>query len=75
MARKPSEETVADFIGRMRFLQTMWGCRTSYDVDLETGIGWLEIHMPGTGAVLRINKFHVSDVFVPEEPAARPAAQ
>jgi hypothetical protein len=75
MASPPSDELLVEFQGRMSFLETMWGCKTAYDVDLETGRGWLEVRMPGTGAVLRINRFNVKDVMVPGEGGAQPSVK
>ena len=74
MASPPSDELLVQFQGRMSFLETMWGCKTAYDVDLETGRGWLEVRMPGTGVVLRLNRFHVKDVMVPGEGGVQPSA-
>jgi hypothetical protein len=74
MPSPPSDELLVEFQGRMSFLETMWGCKTAYDVDIETGRGWLEVRMPGTGAVLRINKLNVKDVMVPGEGGAQPLA-
>jgi len=74
MPNAPSDELLVEFQGRMSFLETMWGCKTAYDVDIETGRGWLEVRMPGTGAVLRINKFNVKDVMVPGEGGVQPSA-
>ena len=74
MPSPPSDELLVEFQGRMSFLETMWGCKTAYDVDIETGKGWLEVRMPGTGAVLRINRFNVKDVMVPGEGGAQPSA-
>jgi hypothetical protein len=74
MPSPPSDELLVEFQGRMSFLETMWGCKTAYDVDIETGRGWLEVRMPGTGAVLRINKFNVKDVMVPGEGGVQPSA-
>jgi len=74
MPSPPSDELIVEFQGRMSFLETMWGCKTAYDVDLETGRGWLEVRMPGTGAVLRLNKFNVKDVMVPGEGGVQPSA-
>jgi hypothetical protein len=68
MPNPPSDELLVEFQGRMSFLETMWGCKTAYDVDLETG------RMPGTGAVLRINRFNVKDVMVPGEGGVQPSA-
>jgi hypothetical protein len=75
MASPPSDELLVEFQGRMSFLETMWGCKTAYDVDLETGRGWLEVRMPGTGAVLRINRFNVKDVMVPGEGGVQPSVK
>jgi hypothetical protein len=75
MPSPPSDELLVEFQGRMSFLETMWGCQTSYDVDLETGRGWLEVRMPGTGAVLRINRFNVKDVMVPGEGGVQPSVK
>jgi len=75
MPSPPSDELLVEFQGRMSFLETMWGCKTAYDVDLETGRGWLEVRMPGTGAVLRINKFNVKDVMVPGEGGVQPSVK
>lgn len=75
MPSPPSDELLVEFQGRMSFLETMWGCQTAYDVDLETGRGWLEVRMPGTGAVLRLNKFNVKDVMVPGEGGVQPSVK
>jgi len=75
MPSPPSDELLVEFQGRMSFLETMWGCKTAYDVDLETGRGWLEVRMPGTGAVLRLNKFNVKDVMVPGEGGVQPSVK
>jgi hypothetical protein len=75
MPSPPSDELLVEFQGRMSFLETMWGCKTAYDVDLETGKGWLEVRMPGTGAVLRINRFNVKDVMVPGEGGVQPSVK
>jgi hypothetical protein len=75
MPSPPSDELLVEFQGRMSFLETMWGCKTSYDVDIETGKGWLEVRMPGTGAVLRINRFNVKDVMVPGEGGVQPSVK
>jgi len=75
MPSPPSDELLVEFQGRMSFLETMWGCKTAYDVDLETGRGWLEVRMPGTGAVLRLNRFNVKDVMVPGEGGVQPSVK
>jgi hypothetical protein len=75
MPSPPSDELLVEFQGRMSFLETMWGCKTAYDVDIETGRGWLEVRMPGTGAVLRINRFNVKDVMVPGEGGVQPSVK
>jgi hypothetical protein len=75
MPSPPSDELLVEFQGRMSFLETMWSCKVAYDVDIETGKGWLEVRMPGTGAVLRINKFNVKDVMVPGEGGVQPSVK
>jgi hypothetical protein len=46
------ERLAADFSGRMEWLESAWGCRTEYEVDLATGRLWLKLTMPASATAL-----------------------
>jgi len=61
------ERLASDFEGRLAWLETAWGCRTEYEVDLATGRAWLKITMPGNTTALVI-RCDVAGVTVPGTP-------
>ena len=63
--KKPTVEQLAEFTERMRFLETMWGCRTNFQIDRENGRGWLEIRMPDSPAVLFIDRIDIRYIGIP----------
>ncbi len=59
--------TTADqqtLIGSLDFLEDMWGVKTHYDIDTETGRGTVQVWMPGTNVVLHIESIDVRRVRV-----------
>jgi hypothetical protein len=46
------ERLAADFEGRAAWLESAWGCRTEYEIDLSTGGVWLKITMPASTTAL-----------------------
>ena len=46
------ERLAADFEGRAAWLESAWGCRAEYEVDLSTGRVWLKITMPASTTAL-----------------------
>jgi hypothetical protein len=46
------DRLAADFGGRMEWLESAWGCRTEYEVDLATGRLWLKLTMPASATAL-----------------------
>jgi hypothetical protein len=58
------ERLAADFEGKIAWLETAWGCRTEYEVDLGSGRVWLKITMPGSPTALVV-RCAVDGVTVP----------
>lgn len=56
MKRKRSRATVerlaAEFEQRMEWLESAWGVKTQYEVDLAAGDVWLKVTMPGNSTAL-----------------------
>lgn len=53
--RATVEKLAAEFEQRMQWLETAWGVKTQYEVDLSTGAAWVKLTMPGnqTAMVIR----------------------
>lgn len=68
MARKRTRrelaQLVADFEGRMVWLESAWGCRIEYEVDESTGAVWLKLTMPANATALVI-RCDVGGITVP----------
>ena len=58
------ERLVADFEGRMAWLESAWCCRTEYEIDTATGEVWLKITLPGNQTSLVV-RGDVASVTVP----------
>jgi len=59
--------TTADqqtLIGSLDFLEDMWGVKTHYDIDTETGRGTVQVWMPGTNVVLHLESIDVRRIRV-----------
>lgn len=54
MKRKFTTDDGAAFTGAMDFLSMMWGVKTQYEIDSETGRGVVRIWLPGTEVVLHL---------------------
>ena len=62
---KPKRMTTDDmreFVERMQFLEDMWGARTHYTVDSETGRGDVQICPPTGETVLFLNHIDVRSI-------------
>jgi hypothetical protein len=59
MPRKLTDTDQRDFIGAVEFLELMWGVKTHYEIDSETGRGTVRIWLPGTETVLHLEGFDV----------------
>jgi hypothetical protein len=72
MKRKRSQldRLAKEFEARAAWLESAWGCRTEYEVDLSTGRLWLKITMPGNTTALVV-RCDIEDLSVPgvEPPA------
>jgi len=64
--KRELERLVADFEGRMAWLESAWGCRTEYEVDMGSGAVWLKLTMPGNSSALVV-RCDVAGVTVPGE--------
>lgn len=60
-----SDKAVAEFRGRMEFLEQMWGATTEYEVDLSTGRAWFRITPKGSTVTLSVHGVDVGDVLLP----------
>jgi hypothetical protein len=58
------EKLIADFVGRVEWLETAWGCRTEYEIDESTGRVWLKLTMPANTTAL-IVRCDVEGISVP----------
>lgn len=58
------ERLIADFEGRLAWLETAWSCCTEYEVDLSTGAAWMKITMPENTTALVV-RCDVSGITVP----------
>lgn len=66
MKRKFTAADAAAFTGAMEFLALMWGVKTQYEVDSETGRGVVRIWLPGTEVALHLESVDVRHVRVIE---------
>ena len=66
MKRQFTDKDSADFIGAMQFLEMMWGVKTHYEVDTETGRGTVNVWLPGTETVLHLETIDVRHIRVIE---------
>jgi hypothetical protein len=55
---------VSDFEGRAAWLESAWGCRTEYEVDLATGRLWLKVTMPASTTALVV-RCDIEDLTLP----------
>lgn len=66
MKRKFTTDDAAAFSGAMEFLGMMWGVKTHYEIDAETGRGTVRIWLPGTEVVMHLESIDVRHVRVIE---------
>jgi hypothetical protein len=66
MKRKFTTDDAGAFIGAMQFLEMMWGVKTQYEIDSETGRGTVRFWLPGTEVVLHLESIDVRRVRVVE---------
>lgn len=66
MKRDFTAKDAADFTGAMQFLEMVWGVKTHYELDPETGRGTVKIWLPGTDAVLHLETVDVRRIRVVE---------
>jgi len=66
MKRDFTAKDAADFTGAMQFLEMVWGVKTHYELDAETGLGTVKIWLPGTDAVLHLETVDVRRIRVVE---------
>jgi hypothetical protein len=66
MKRKFTADDAAAFTGAMEFLEMMWGVKTHYEIDSETGRGVVRFWLPGTEVVLHLESVDVRHVRVTE---------
>lgn len=66
MKRKFTTDDAAAFTGAMEFLGMMWGVKTHYEIDGETGRGTVRLWLPGTEVVLHLESIDVRHVRVIE---------
>lgn len=59
------DEDVARFRERMQFLETAWGAKTEYELDLSTGKGWFKVTMPGSSTALVVHDVRAWNVLLP----------
>lgn len=57
--KRLSDDDTRDFMGAMQFLEMMWGVKTHYEIDAETGRGTVRVWLPGTETVLHLEGFDV----------------
>jgi hypothetical protein len=62
--KKQIERLAADLDGRLAWLDSAWGCRTEYEVDMGTGETWVKITMPANTTALVI-RCDVSGITIP----------
>lgn len=58
------ERLIADFEGRVEWLESAWGCRSEYEVDESTGRLWLKLTMPANPTALVV-RCDVEGITVP----------
>lgn len=71
MKRKFTEADDQKFAGAMQFLEMVWGVKTDYQLDTETGRADVRLWMPGTDAVLVIVNVDVRHLLVVERDLLR----
>jgi hypothetical protein len=49
----------------MEFLETAWGAKTEYEVDLSTGKAWFKLTMPGSSTALIVHDVRAWNVLLP----------
>ena len=54
MKRKFTDDDAREFTGAMGFLESYWGIRTHYEIDLNTGRAVVELWLPGSEAVVHL---------------------
>ena len=64
MKRQLTIEDQQTLIGSLNFLEDMWGVKTHYDIDTETGRGVVQVWLPGTNVVLHLESVDVRRVRV-----------
>jgi hypothetical protein len=64
MKRQMTTADQQTLIGSLDFLEDMWGAKTHYDIDTETGRGTVQVWMPGTNVVLHLESIDVRRVRV-----------
>lgn len=52
--KRDIDKLAADLEGRLGWLETAWGCRTEYEVDLGSGETWVKVTMPQNTTALVI---------------------
>jgi hypothetical protein len=71
MKRKFTSDDQRDFIGAMQFLELMWGVKTHYSIDADTGRGVVQVWLPGTETVLHLEAIDVRHLRVIERNQAK----
>ena len=66
MKRKFTDDDASKFASTMQMLEIMWGVRTIYSVDSETGRGSISIWLPGTETALHLETIDVRHVMIVE---------
>jgi hypothetical protein len=64
MKRQLTIEDQQTLIGSLNFLEDMWGVKTHYDIDTETGRGVVQVWLPGTNVVLHLESVDVRRIRV-----------
>lgn len=54
MKRKFTDDDAREFTGAMGFLESYWGIRAHYEIDLNTGRAVVQLWLPGSEAVLHL---------------------
>jgi hypothetical protein len=64
MKRQLTIDDQQTLIGSLNFLEDMWGVKTHYDIDTETGRGVVQVWLPGTNVVLHLESVDVRRIRV-----------
>jgi hypothetical protein len=65
-SRPLKDQEIIEIRDRLRFLETVWGCRTDYSMDLSTGRGSLTITPDDGGVALFLGNIDFRLVGLPE---------